>query len=89
MANVTRRGFIVKTSTGVATIGALLAAPGLGQAAEMWAAPEMAASDGKFSGPIVAHVRNASTGEVAVMSGTREFVFHDRKLVARLIRAAR
>ena len=34
--------------------------------------------------PIVAYVRDASTGEVVVMFGAQETVIHDRALVARL-----
>jgi hypothetical protein len=38
---------------------------------------------------VVAHVRNASTGEVAVMVGTSEVVYRDPQLVGRLLAAAR
>lgn len=39
------------------------------------------------SKPVVAYVRNRKKGEIAVMSGHREVVIHDRKLAAALTRA--
>jgi hypothetical protein len=36
----------------------------------------------------VAYVRDAHTGEVAVMRGEQETVVHDRDLAARIARAA-
>jgi len=38
---------------------------------------------------VVAHVRNASTGEVSIMAGESEVVYHDRALVSRLLKGAR
>jgi hypothetical protein len=43
----------------------------------------------KHSGRIVAYVRDARTGQVSVMHGDRTVTVHDRKLAARLARAAR
>jgi hypothetical protein len=37
--------------------------------------------------PLVAHVRDLATGEIGLFSGTREIVFHDPSLAARLFRA--
>ena len=42
-----------------------------------------------LSEPLVAHVRDLSTGEIGIFNGTREVVFHDPQLAARLFRAAR
>jgi hypothetical protein len=89
MAMLTRRGFIQKTSLGAATVGALITVPGLAHVPEAFAAPDSKVSPGKLSGSLVAHVRNVSTGEIALMVGTREIVYHDRALVARLVKAAR
>jgi hypothetical protein len=41
------------------------------------------------SGPVVAYVRDPRTGEISVMAGERQVRLHDRKLAARLARAAR
>lgn len=38
---------------------------------------------------LVAHVKNTRTGEISLFIGHREVTFHDRKVAARLIRAAR
>ena len=89
MAKLTRRGFLKKTTVGAAAVGALIAVPGLAKVPEASAAPAMDLSPAELSGPLVAHVRNLSTGEIALMVGTREIVYHDRKLAARLVRAAR
>jgi len=41
-----------------------------------------------FSGPMIAHVSDVATGEVALLVGAREIIFHDPQLVARLMKAA-
>jgi hypothetical protein len=89
MEPITRRGFLGKTTLGAAAAGALLTVPTLAGAADASPASTEELEKAKLAGPLVAHVRNISTGEVAVMLGTREFVFHDRRLVARLVKAAR
>jgi hypothetical protein len=38
-------------------------------------------------GPIVVHVRDAKTGDIAVFSGTSETRLHDKDLAARIARA--
>jgi anaerobic selenocysteine-containing dehydrogenase len=80
MSDLTRRGF-VKSSAGAAAgmtaIGALVAT---GQAE---AEQPAAGSD-----PVVAYVRDPSTGEISVMSGDREVTVRDPKLAARIARAA-
>ena len=88
MAKLTRRGFIKKTSAGAATLGALVAVPGL---AEVETAPEAHAAGRPAAGqhePLIAHVRNRATGEIALLVGTREIVIRDRALVMRLVKAA-
>jgi anaerobic selenocysteine-containing dehydrogenase len=81
MSDLTRRGF-VKSSAGAAAgmtaIGALVAT---GQAE---AEQPAAGSD-----PVVAYVRDPSTGEISVMSGDREVTVRDSKLAARIARAGR
>jgi hypothetical protein len=41
-----------------------------------------------FTGPLVAHIRDHTTGEISLMVGTKEVVYHDREMVTRLIQAA-
>jgi hypothetical protein len=38
---------------------------------------------------VIAHVKNASAGEIALLVGTRELVYHDPALVGRLLAGAR
>ena len=38
---------------------------------------------------LVAHVKDARTGEISLFIGHREVTFHDRKVAARLVRATR
>ena len=38
---------------------------------------------------LVAHVKDSRTGEISLFIGQREVTLHDRKVAARLIRAAR
>ena len=97
MSELSRRRFITQTSIGVGV--ALAGAAGV--AAVHQAAPALApvttrghslpdfALAGEFlPGPIVVHVRNVATAEVAVLVGTSEIVYHDPDLVARLVKAS-
>ena len=94
MAKLTRRGFIGQTTASVATIGVLAALPTLAAAPEMTdvvasdtAAAELSATT--FSEPLVAHVSNLATGEISIMSGTKEIILRDADLVMRLLKAVR
>ncbi|WP_295696792.1 hypothetical protein [Lapillicoccus sp.] len=78
MNDASRRGFLALTGTGVAGAAAIAVA----QSAS--AAPARAAAETTADGPMVAHVRNIHTGEVAVMIGEREVVVHDKALVSAL-----
>ncbi len=79
MSEHTRRGF-VKNSAGAAAgmtvIGALVT-------------DQADAAAATSSGPVVAYVSNPGSGEIALMSGEREVSVRDRKLAARIARAAR
>jgi len=48
-----------------------------------------AGDDAAEDGPVIAHVRNARTGEIDVFRGTRQVRVHDTALAAHLIRASR
>ncbi len=39
--------------------------------------------------PVVAHVRNAATGEISLYVGDREVTVRDRRLASQLVRASR
>jgi hypothetical protein len=79
MSDSTRRGFVKNSAAaaaGMTVVGALVAEQADAKAAA-------------GSGPVVAYVRDASTGEISVMAGERQVEFRDRKMAARLARAAR
>jgi hypothetical protein len=76
-------------STGALGIGGLLGSAGAGAVV---ARPSVVAPQHDLTAvgtDIVAHVRNASTGEVLLMVGTSEALIHDRALVSRLLAGAR
>lgn len=89
MANLTRGRFLKQgsaTVAGVAAAGVLAGAPHL----TAHAAPALSVGERPaVQGPLVAHVRDIASGEVALMVGAREVVVHDHELVARLLKAAR
>lgn len=89
MNKLTRRGFIhtsVGAATGLAAAGALGAAPQLAGAL-VKPSPATPLANGSPQ-PMVAYVRDASRGEIALMVGDREVSYHDSEVVARLIKAA-
>jgi hypothetical protein len=90
--DLTRRNFLTKVSLGVAGIAASsgLALPQLLTVArEAPEADQIAPDLAPIGEDLVAFIRNASSGEVAVMSGSREVIYHDPQLVGRLLDAAR
>ncbi len=93
MSRLTRRKFLAQASLGAAAAGGLatglVAVPRLVGLARQTSETPAAALGSALSEPVVAHVRNLTTGEVAVMIGTREVVYRDPELVARLVGSAR
>ena len=83
MADLTRRKFLAQASLGVAGSGVALAT--LGKLTLPRSSARSRAARSASQGPIVAHVRDAATGEVAVMTGTKEVVYRDPELVDRLL----
>ncbi len=92
MSEVTRRTFLARASiaaagvTGGAAVINSVVASAIPAAAAIPAVRGVAPVLGE---PLVAHVRNIATGEVAVLMGTREVVYRDRALVARLLGVVR
>ena len=88
MGELTRRRFLARASiataaiTGGAAVINRMAALAIPAAA---ATPAVMGGPSALGEPLVAHVRNIATGEVAVLMGTREVVYRDRALVARLL----
>jgi hypothetical protein len=87
MTQVSRRRFLVHGSIGAALAGALAVVPGLGAALKLPAAARGGA--GKSSaGPLIAHVRDLSTGEISLMVGEKHVIQRDVELAAQLYDAA-
>jgi hypothetical protein len=79
MSDSTRRGFVKNSAAaaaGVTVVGALMAEQADAEAAA-------------GAGPIVAYIREPRTGEISVMAGERQVKLHDRKIAARIARAAK
>ena len=95
MPKVSRRGFIVKTSASMATLGMFAAAPVLAVESELPAittpatsvAPALSTDAAAITEPVIAHVSNLATGEISLLVGTQEIVYRDPELVQRLLRA--
>lgn len=90
MAKLTRRGLLKHTSLGAAAAGALLAVPALTSAQTASVAPPAAARTlPVLTEPLAAYVRDAASGEITLLIGTRELTVHDPELLRRLVQAAR
>jgi hypothetical protein len=97
-ARLTRR-LVLRTAAGAglaatavttAVASPALAADGAAQAdGPRPATADSSADDAGEDGPVVAHVRNARTGEIDVFRGTSQVRVHDTALAAHLIRASR
>ena len=79
MNQASRRGFLAASGTGVAAVALAPAVIGATSAA---ASPPPEAA-------VVAYIKDATTGTVAVMAGEREVVVTDKALVATLSRHLR
>jgi hypothetical protein len=96
MKKLSRRGFLKRSSIGVATTGVLGTAlmttpisgrlPDLPRAGAEQRQPVTATSGDE---PLVVHVRDRAGGEVSVLIGTREVTYRDPGLVAHLLRVVR
>ena len=95
---INRRTFLIRGSGVLAAAGAATAIPaflpglaGTGAAEpRAGSAPSIAPaglSDVTMTEPLVAHVRDLSTGEIGLLSGEKEFVIHDRHLARSLFKA--
>lgn len=94
MEKLTRRGFFKQTSIGVATVGMLAGVPQMtafaatsNVPAAVLPAPSVPAvvlPTPTLSEPVMAYVRNLTTGEIGLLIGSREIVYHDPELVMRL-----
>ena len=89
MANLTRRNFLWQTSAGAAAVGVLAVAPSAISRPNLPDVPAPRVASAALSEPLVAFVRAAAAGEIALQVGTREIIVRDAELVERLFNAAR
>src|SRR5260370_39820654 len=91
MKGLTRRSFLSRSTVGVALAGALAMVPFIATAIKQQATtpPGIARTAIPGGGPLVAHVRDLASGEVAVLVGSQRFVIRDRELAVRLHAAPR
>jgi hypothetical protein len=97
MENVSRRGLLRNGSLAVVGVGLVGAVPAFSKglapqapnasAADSAAATAALPTGANLDGPLVAHVKNLSTGEIGVYMGTSEVTFRDPHLAAKLYRA--
>jgi hypothetical protein len=79
MSDSTRRGFVTNSAAaaaGMTVVGALLA-------------EEADAKAARHARPLVAYIHDAGNGEISLNTGERTVKLTDRKIAARLARAAR
>ena len=88
---LSRRGFLKAAAVGAAAAGVVAIAPKVLTSATNSSTTSSEEADvplGRITGPVVAYVRDVSTGEVVVMMGSKEVVRRDPSLATRLARIA-
>ncbi len=89
MKDLTRRRFLTHTTIGIAFAGALALVPGVAATLKLPATTSKVGLGKKAEGPVIAHVRDLATGEIAFLVGTERFIIRDRELAVRMHSAAR
>jgi len=95
---INRRTFLIRGSGVLAAAGAATAVPAFLPALARADATEPRAGtassiamdgfpDTPMTEPLIAHIRDLSTGEIGLLSGEKEFVIHDRELARSLFKA--
>jgi hypothetical protein len=88
---MSRRGFLASGAAGLAVAGVALTVPGQIAGASTLPAKSLAGegplATGALTEPLIAHVRDLSSGEISLFSGEREITIHDRHLASRLASA--
>jgi hypothetical protein len=74
-----------RSSVGVAFAGAIAVVPGMATAMKLpGASPKFAPGTASTGDPLVAHVRDLTTGEIAFLVGSQRFIVRDPDLAVRL-----
>jgi hypothetical protein len=89
MKDVTRRRFLTRSSAGVAFAGAIAVVPGMAAAMKLsGATPKLPEGTPIAAGPLVVHVRDLASGEIAFLVGSQRLIIRDPDLAVRLHAAA-
>jgi 3-hydroxyisobutyrate dehydrogenase-like beta-hydroxyacid dehydrogenase len=83
MTERSRRGFLRNASVGAGVVVAATLAP----QASAEATGEVSGAGPASGDPVMAYVRDARVGEIALFVGSEEFVYRDADLARRLARA--
>jgi hypothetical protein len=89
MNDLSRRRFLKHGSLGVAFAGVIALVPGLSAVLKLPAPAVATGSEAAQGGPLIAHVRDLTNGEIVLLVGTEQVIQRDRDLAARLYAAAR
>ena len=87
--NVSRRAFLSRGSLGVVLAGALAVVPGMTAMLKLRVTPSARGGLPITAEPLVAHLRDVNTGEIALLAGTNRLIVRDVDLATRLYAAAR
>ena len=90
MTEISRRALLTRGSlTAVGAVG-LMAVPNVAMAAVRPDEPGLTEAERAIlAQPFVVHLRDVDTGEMELLVGEESIVFTDKKLVARVLRAAK
>lgn len=92
MTQISRRALLTKGGLGAASAIGVLAMPKSALAATRSSDDEhelTAAEREVLARPFIVHLRDAATGELELLVGEESIVFTNKKLVAKVLRAAR
>ena len=89
MQDLSRRRFLTHSSLGVAMAGALALVPGLSTVLKTSSVAKVGLPAAGVAEPLIAHVRDLTSGEISLMAGANHVIYRDRELAARLYAAAR
>ncbi len=88
MNPLSRRTFLARGSIGVVLASGLALVPGLGAVLKVPIRPVASRAKPSMAEPLIAHVRDADSGEIALLFGTNKVIHRDADLAARLYAAA-
>ncbi len=89
MNNLTRRSFLTRSYVGVALAAAVAVIPGAATVLKHSTPSASWTPNATLGEPLIAHVRDLNSGEIALLVGTREVVYKDIELARRLYAVAR